>query len=432
LIYKRLFLFLTTFIFIYGFKVFAVLDLILLISLLLCFSSYVFKQQISLKPSIGLLILLTVFSIYSLLISFFSLSEDIEVSGRLIRTTLNTLGGLILVDWYLRFFGGNFLSKLFIDILLSILLHSALMLLMFLDPLLREGIYYVTGAAHIVNMSSPFLHGYRITGLTYGLSTTSVLQAVGVLFIPYALNRFRAMKLVRLSIYLGGVLIVISVFLSGRSGLLILLIFTFLYFINSTLRSLFITQKVSFRMIFAWICIFSFAGAIAYVLDQKSTIFERDQRGGLYYLLENAEEIITVMTDPDESRTVAAMSHMYFIPDDPLILLFGSGYLDRSVLGIKTDVGWIRTLYSLGVIGVLFTIFVIFYMFLSVYLSNGGRDKYGLVLLGLLLILMVLMHFKENFVFARNYWSITCLVYFALLYNSYLFKSHNNGLEIRS
>lgn len=377
----------------------------------------------------GVLSLLTVFSLYSALVSLFSISDDIEVTGRLVRTTLNTVGGLILVDWYLRFFGSAFLSKLFIDILFSILLHSALMLLMFLNPLLRESIYYATGAAQIVNMSSPFLHGYRITGLTYGLSTTSVLQAIGILFIPYALNHFSANKLLKFLIFLGGLLIVVSVFLSGRSGLLILLIFAFLFFIKSVLHTLFISKKLSFTTIFVLGCMFFLAVATTYVFEQKSILFERDQRGGLYYLLENAEEIITVMTEPNESRTVAAMSSMYFIPDDPLILLFGSGYLDRSVLGIKTDVGWIRTLYSLGLIGVLLTIFVMVYMILSVYLSRGAKDKYGLVVLALLLVLMVLMHFKENFIFARNYWSITCLVYFALLYNSYLFKNHKKEIK---
>lgn len=416
-------LFICLFVIVYGFKILFVFDLIPLLSLLLILALILLPLKMPIRPFLVPVVLLCALLIYSIFISIVNLEVDLHMIARLIRVIINLIGCMVLGSLYLKYYGESAIKMLLCHLFWVIALHSLLMLAMFLIPVLREFIYDITDARNIVNRVTPFVLGYRISGLTYGLSNTSVLQAAGLLFVNYAFLQFDFFK--KVIAFLAFILVFLSVFISGRSGLLMILIavsILFLYSFFSFFKKL-LMGRVTNKSIMVVII-----GSLLYwmlhvVFSAATSSFEFD---ALDYTAVHAGEVLTAITNPEESRTVRALGNMYFLPDSQSIFYFGAATLDREILGIKTDVGWIRTWFSLGIIGVVFHIIIIFSILLASAKSQR-LDRQAVYILYFLVLFSVVMHFKENFIFSRNYWSITVLLAYVLaVFPSYKVQARHN------
>ncbi|HAE37813.1 MAG TPA: hypothetical protein DCG57_04140 [Candidatus Riflebacteria bacterium] len=393
---------LATFLFIFGWKINLLADVILLVSAGLIAISFVqgyfYADRNTLKIVAGLGLL----SIYSLSIVLINGLLDTQIAMRSIRALLNFLGALALVNIYYQRSKTSFTENIIRDIYLSLTAHAALMVAMYLNHGLRVAIYRLTDAGSYVNLTSSFLDGYRISGLTYGLSQTSVLQMLGLLILPLTLRNCRSLagKLVLIA---GAPLLVISILISGRSGLMLAIAFLPICIISLLWE---IADKRSPGQ--ALSAILKGAAVIAAIVLLLSLISFRMPGKFASYSLQQAGEIFD--TVQMKGTTVENISGMIILPESWPEFLFGSSNLGRGDLDyIPSDIGWIKTLFAVGLIGTLLMLFPYLLALRVAFLLFRG-DPYLAAASFLIFLSALLLNFKELALLTRNQWSIHSLL----------------------
>ncbi|PKL38690.1 MAG: hypothetical protein CVV41_22175 [Candidatus Riflebacteria bacterium HGW-Riflebacteria-1] len=393
---------LITFLFIFGWKINLLADLILLVSAGLIATSFIrgyfFADRNTLTMAAGLGIL----SIYSLAIVIMNGVLDTQIAMRSIRALLNFFGALALANIYYRRSESDFGGIIIRDIYLALTAHAALMLAMYLNQSLRLAIYRITDAESYVNLTSSFLDGYRISGLTYGLSQTSVLQMLGLLLLPLTLRDCKSYfgKMVLLA---GAPLLVVSILISGRSGLMLGMAFlpicitTLLWKrTNGKSPGSAISEIVKGTAILAAI-------AIAFTLLSSRMPGKFDS-----YSLAQAREILD--TIKLKGTTVENLSGMLILPESWPELFFGSSNLGRGELDyIPSDIGWIKTIFAIGLVGTLLMLFP-YLLALRVAAQFFRSDLYLATASSLIFFSALLLNSKELALLTRTQWSIHSLL----------------------
>lgn len=396
----------TTFMFIFGWKINELADLILLTSLALIiyrfFRGHVYADRVGLS----VLFCLGLLSIYSILVVMLNGLFDAQIALRSLRALINFIGALSLTSIYFESSNEKFLSNLLRDIYLCLVIHGGIMVAMYIGGAFRAFVYQVTGAADIVNLSSPFLEGLRICGLTYGLSQTSVLQMLGLLLLPVVLGNCHSFS-GRLLILAGAPLLVLSMFISGRSGFMI-----GLCFLPISLGSLSIKRPegsspgLSLTSVFInaslLLAIALFVYLAGSLLPHKFSSYSWPQAGEIFSALQ--------LRGP----TVTALSDMFFLPGNWLELVFGSSNLGTGSLeSIPSDVGWVKTIFASGIIGSLLTLapyLVALHVSVQAKILNTSMAVTSVLIFSSALLL----NFKELALLTRNQWSIHSLLLAAL------------------
>lgn len=396
----------TVFFFIFGWKITPLADLILLTSLLLVAYSFIRGYIYADKLCLQVTIALGALAAYSLTIVLANGLFDVQVAMRSLRALINFLGALSLAGLYFAIFKNGFFYRLARDIYLAIAAHALLMMAMYLSGGFREMIYHFTEAYEYVNLASPFLDGLRICGLTYGLSQTSVLQMLGLVLLPLAIKDCQS-KSGALILLAGIPLLVFSILISGRSGLMLGLFFLLLYF-----GSLFFPYQPGFSFCGAikktgvYLCGIFFVIMVLYasvnILPEK---FSR-------YSLEQAQEILPALQLA--GPTVDNMSGMFFLPESWLETFFGSSNLNHGDLEtIQSDVGWVKNIFAVGLFGSILTL--IPYLLGLKAAWHSRIDNFEIAFLSFLIFLSALiLHGKEMALLTRNQWSVQALILAAL------------------
>ena len=168
--------FIVSFFLIFGWRVVSFIEIPHLIAIILFF----FHRRIS-KDALALINLFIPAIFYIALIGFYALFNyevyPMDTILRILRIVLMIIGIDIFTTIYIKS-----RKELYKIIFYCLLCHSFLMIAMFMNSSLREFIYSTTGAYLIVNDVYPFVSGLRISGLTYGLAITSVLQSYLCIF----------------------------------------------------------------------------------------------------------------------------------------------------------------------------------------------------------------------------------------------------------
>ncbi|TWT03630.1 hypothetical protein [Planomicrobium sp. CPCC 101079] len=409
----NLLLFLTTFLFIFGWKITSSLDIIFLIS---CVTSFI--TLIILRPTFPKLIaliisLLLVISLYSGVIVILNGAADEQIFLRSVRSMINFIGGFSIAYLYVRRFGKKFSFQIINHIYLSIGLHAVIILLMYLNDTLRYLVYDMASTMSVVNDTTPIALGYRIPGLTYGLSTTSVVQMVGLLLLPYLLQHVN--KSVWKPVYLlGALLIMVSIFLTGRTGLLFLiLLFPLAMLFGNTKKEKKNIAKTAFN--------FMKIGAVGALLYFSFTFLMKFLPAYFReYTIEKAGEVTQFFTNSGNTETTVAIKSMYFLPTDALTFIFGSSNSGRGNMGyISSDVGFVLLIFSIGIIGLLIMLSV-YLLSMNIALKTYVLDKKIAVVTLLVLLSSLMLNFKEVALFTRNQWSIQSLLICTCIYIVYM------------
>lgn len=405
-------LLLTTFLFIFGWKINALADIILLTSLALVVLSflrgYIYVDRTSLK----VVVCLGLLSVYSLAIVLLHGLFDAQIALRSLRALINFLGALSLAGIYFECHKNQFFRAILRDLYLSLVIHAGIMLGMYLHGGLRDFIYHLTSARDYVNLSSPFLEGLRICGLTYGLSQTSVLQMLGLLLLPVVVKNCpgRSGKIFML---ICAPLLLFSVLISGRSGLMIGLVFLPVYLLSLLVpssdgfsptrifcRALANLSGIALIGLFLW-------SAISLLPEKFSS-----------YSLHQAQEIFFAfkLSGP----TVDNMSGMFFLPDTWFEVFFGSSNLNHGSLEkIQSDVGWVKNIFAIGVIGTLLTI-IPYLLALQVAWRSRAICREAAIISFLVFLSALILNCKEMALLTRNQWSVQALLLSALCLQLYL------------
>jgi hypothetical protein len=390
----------TTFIFIFGWKINSVADLILIVSLLLIFLGFWRGTLLTHRLINQTIAVLGLLCIYTLAICLINGIFDTQIALRSLRALLNLLGGICLVNLYHAWNPQAYAERLYRDIYLSLVTHAALMIGMYLNHNLREAVYEITDAAAYVNLSSPFLEGYRIAGLTYGLSQTSVLQMLGLLLAPLVI-RNAAGNVARL-IYLAGVpLLLISIMICGRSGLLLALLLS-----PVVLAALFKSAVVGSPTR----SLINFAGIAAAITVSTGLLLTMISffPGQFSYSLHQAGEIFLALEL--KGPGVEVLAPMFFLPDSWPEFVFGSSNLGRGNLEyIPSDIGWVKTIFATGLTGTVLML-VPFIIGMRAALLAARTDLYMGVAGFCVFLSALLLNTKELALLTRNQWSVQVLI----------------------
>lgn len=334
---------------------------------------------------------------------------------RPIKTAILLLGVVSLtqltISYYVRLNNANsreVFYKVIEIIFYCIVLHALIMVLQFLVPSFKNFIYSLTMAQYQLEHYQFF----RMAGLSGGGGAqVSVVQSLGILLGFSLLRQNRS----HLTIILAQLLIIMSIFLSGRSGFLTVFIVVLFYFLLSLLFLIYSSRIVlKFSRLALYFCLFgAFVVVITYLLqvnDYFMVAFERTFDTFINYK-ESGE-----LSD----NTLSALGQMFILPTEFMHLLFGrASFLENNTFyNINTDIGYFRLIWGYGLFGLLLHILVyslVSIVAFKVYFYDRGAAYLCFVILALIF----LFNAKEIFFFTKMSFQITlsvlCAAHYAFL-----------------
>ncbi|ASF13678.2 hypothetical protein [Shewanella sp. FDAARGOS_354] len=306
-------------------------------------------------------------------------------------------------------------------IYLAILLHALIMTIQFFNVDFRNFIYQYTTAKYVLEI----YQATRMAGLTgAGGAQLSIVQSCGLILGVFLFVQTNSSSQ-KFIVFLTFPLIILSVFMAGRSGFITAFLFCPLYLIYlSALISLKRAVVTSMGVLVSLLATFSLLWFLFYdILSQNVSFVSAFQRIFDSFIAYNQGEGVKV-------NTVSRLSEMFIIPDESLHLLFGkASYLNNNTTyDIDTDIGYFRLLWGYGILGsifhYLFYIFAITKIICCSYLSKAEKS-----LPIILLFLILFFNSKEILVFSRINFQITMLVLFFAFFINWSRKS-NYGTHV--
>ena len=400
-------LFIITFFLIFGWKTNSIIDISAITGCALAVQyAYFYKPWEKLKTNPPILSLL-ILTLYSLIIVIANGITDFLPVMRAFRALIMLIAGFSLYNLYKKHYKKP-IPTICTHIYLSLLVHGIIMIAMYISEPLRHFIYSMTFAESYVNLKSPFLEGYRICGLTYGLSQTAVVQIFGLFLMPYVFEK-QNHTLSKTSIIFSFPIIVISSILAGRSGLFATLIFIPVYLALKLFTSKFSRQ--TFLSYIKFVILSSISLSILFFAAYRF-LPDKFINNALY----STKEIIDVFKN--KSIIVNEVKPMYFLPNNLKTTLFGIGNYGRTdYFYLQSDVGWIKSIFAIGFIG---TIFMIQPFIWGIYKFFKQRRTLGELAIAATLILTssILLNCKELSLLTRNQWTIQAILLAILSLNN--------------
>ena len=380
--------------FIFGWKLHPSIDGITLLSIVFIVLCFPFYRRLY-KAELQIIFLLALLVTYTSLITVIHGSIELFYLLRSLRALINFLGAIGLVGLFQHFTGKRFADELLMSIFIALSLHAALIFLMYVWEPGREIVYQLTRAPMYVNLNTPFLTGLRVTGLTYGLAQTSVLQMFGLLLAPFVYRQFKY----KFPFWSCIILLVGSILITGRTGLALAIFLVPLAVLFSLPKDIGRTLLMGFprlAVIFASLCL------IVKVLPLPEKFYS--------YTLVWVSELLDVIKNPTESEFVKTMATMYFLPSDAWSFLFGSTITGRGeVTYIPSDVGYVLLIFGVGILGLMlmFAVYVVgLFVGIRVYRIHRGIS----LVVVLVVISVLLLNLKEVSLLTRNQFSVFSLL----------------------
>tara|TARA_B100000963_G_scaffold361835_1_gene400137 strand:+ start:1953 stop:3227 length:1275 start_codon:yes stop_codon:yes gene_type:complete len=391
-------------------------DLIVLLSLFLILVWLIFYKSNKIDSFIiDLSILLLIIFVFS---SIALVTTDIQyfVEGlrgplRPIRALITMLGCYLLCRFYLEKYGENKIKDIVPKhIYYAISFHALIMTLQFFIPEFRDAIYSFTTAKNQIE----FYQEFRMAGLAgAGGAQISAFQSLGFFIgLHLAFN-----SKIKFPVFLiAQLLIILSCFFSGRTGLYIIFVGSLAYipiaFYFQNFRGLKRFMFGSIAVLTLFIGSFSlFYSSNFFDIQFLSVAFQR-----------NFEAFLSFQeTGSFQESTISTLFEMIILPSDFETIVFGDYRLwaDSGAHGsglpriLESDIGYIRFLWSYGIFVSILN--YIFYIFLAYYVWKS-KSHSSLKFLCIFLISMIfILHFKEIFIFTRTGLSIISLISFSAI-----------------
>ena len=414
-----------TFLMIYGPKVgswqSAFGDVISWISLFLVLYGY-FGQSVHLyikrKPIVplGLLVILLHYSALVCLCSGVLANGDFELFYPLkfTRSLLNFGGAFALCGIYYKRYGSLFTTKILQHIFFAASLHALIMILEYINDDFRRVVFSLTG---LVYQKTDVL---RVPGLTISFGTLSITQGFAFMAFPLIAKSMRGIRQ-NLLFVVSVLLIAASLFLAGRSGFYMTLPLTLfvLGVKNITARPLSRSTTV-FRILLLVVVVYGISRFAASQISEE--VWSRFEKGTLYHLLEpyhgyRRTKVISI-------KGIEHLKTMYFLPDDFINVVFGSSISGRGDVYVQSDVGYVLSIFGIGILGTLLMIAFYIYVFILAFRIKD-YDKDVALLLFLFTVVVTILNLKEQTLLTRHAFTITVLLFSSW----YFFNPDNENCE---
>lgn len=290
------------------------------------------------------------------------------------------------VYFFLRETKNYSVDKLIRDLIITASVHALIMQLQLFIPEFKMWVYnYTTTGEFRGTYDLDFRMG-GVSGSTGG-AVLSVVQAVSC-FLTLKVTKYSLGQ--RVIYVLLALLLFSSILLSGRSGLLALVIMT-------VLNGFVVADKRYFLKLGLGLAI-----SVPLILNLFSLI---EEGSDLFYSFRRSIDFLLSKGALDQSG-VMSFSEMLDFPVFPNYLIGDYNSIIHNQFGrdYESDVGYLRNINSYG-------LGVIFYFGISImFLINSF--KYELKIAAIICVVMMIFHFKELFLFTRMLYPIMLLLFF--------------------
>jgi len=370
------------------------------ITLLVCFTILLVLKRRELifyfdKSAFNVFFILVIYALYTTVITLFSGGNNMANLFSVILLLFQIAGGAYLLS---VFFIKEDLNQLFFLLLLILGIQSVLIFLNFIFPAYREFMFIIMPLGGNITEDN-FTSVFRTRGLmqSSGASISAYL-ATGLLMGVYFLTSFNLSKIDKRLVFSCLIWILIGIVFTGRTGFIMVPVAFLAYYIL-----LYINGKFTLKSIL--LLIYLPVGAISfYFLIKEAYLFL--QPDGVLVIRAWESWAFDQFLDnfngsSDKPNTLATLQSYVFFPDDDIHLLFGDP-LSWGV--IRTDIGYIRMIYAVGVIGaILFYAGVIRLYF---YVMSHAKTLSLQVFCAFLLLWQLIIEYKEP-MFSHFYFTST-------------------------
>ena len=279
-----------------------------------------------------------------------------------------------------------------------IIIHSIIIIIQFFNIDFRDFIYSYTTTGEF---RSTFEYEFRMGGLSGGSggAVLSTVQSLGIIILPFILKLSNKIFTIFL-FFIGSSLILLSIILTGRSGIYCILLFLpiSLYLIHGGVK----TMRYS-------LIIFSISISVFLFINQLLQSLGLTEFYNSFYRTFDSFISLTE-TGKYENETVSILKDYILFPDLQTFL-FGSNDallnydVDRN---LDSDIGYVRNIFSFGIFG--FILYILPFILLLIYSIKKIKLSMPHKLLFILLLIMAFFHSKESFLYVRMFWSIISLI----------------------
>lgn len=346
---------------------------------------------------------------YSLLVAAISRDHELFYPLKFARTTVNYLAVYILCSWYRRKYGPTFIYFILEHVFWAIAVHAAIMVLQYVNSDIARVLYSLSG----FQRSKP----YRVTGLTITYNTLSIVQGFGLLLAITLQHRFRKGWKRRLFL-LASTLILISLFLAGRTAAYVMFFFAAVALLVGWRRHLMNRRAI---LTAAGVCVLVLG--LSRLVDDP--VGDRFATLTLPLLLDPIQSYLESGTTAgtyggETARKV--FREMYFLPEDGMVLLFGSSISGRGDVYVASDAGYVQLVFGIGIVGT--ALVVAFYVYLlAVGIRWRKYDPWIAFLSVSLTSAVLVVNLKEQVLLTRHAFTLSAL----LLCSWYFIRSYSSG-----
>lgn len=311
----------------------------------------------------------------------------------------------------------------------AISVHALIMVLQLISVDFRDFVY---GYLNSGSYRSAFDYQFRMGGLSGGSggAVLSVVQSVGVILSAFVL-REKQTKASKIFTIICAILCFMSVVISGRSGLLSIIIFypiAILLISDNVLKTL-----VSLFLLL--IFFISIVTAVGLIID-LSTSGEAENGGLIFSFATSISRtfdsiLLIISTGNIEDSTINTLIDHIILPDSFKTLIFG----DPSTVSVNqlyrvvdSDIGYIRNIWGFGIFLSMLYWSALLLMQIKLLLTNKHTYvKHAAFIVGMI---MMLFHAKELFYYVRMLFPIYCILYFqaVLIKNNFDARYRNTGV----
>lgn len=405
----RIFQFIVVFLFIFGSQVNRIgawADIIFFTSLFIIFFNI---KDVSFWDSKFFLVFLLLVFLNSLLVirSLFyeevSFSIIIDVILKPLRILITLLGGFYLAkNIFTKSISMTAFEQQVVGLtFFAISFHAFIMILQFLSPSFKDQVYSIITSGEF---RSSFEYDFRMGGLSgsTGGAVLSVVQSIGVLLFPFQIKNSRNI-LSKIFVIICTFSILFSIIICGRSGIWAILLFmplALLMIDNYNFSKWF--KKIAFS--FGVLVVVFMSISLNQIVTNDSELFNSFTRTfDTFTQLQESGDF--------EDETINELFNHLILPSDISIWVFGDNdayfntQFDRN---LDSDIGYIRNLWSFGILGTLIFIFPVVYVLIVLSLSKSLSLSFAKLVI-LVAAIMMFFHSKEMFLYTRMLMSIFSL-----------------------
>jgi hypothetical protein len=389
-------LFALLFLLIFGPRLFGndLLDILSIVSLGLAALFVVNKKVRSKSAELGgfPIFLFYLALIYSIIIVITSTDQELYHPLRFLRIGINYLASYALCGLFYRQFGQDFLDHLLEFIFWAVAIHGLILVMQYVNPDFRQFLYDVSG--------NPNEKITRVTGLTISYGILSITQGFGVV-VAIFLRRDKWAYWKKVLFIPAFTIMVLSLFLSGRSGLYLMTAITIIA-IPIHFRQTILNLR--FFLLLAGVIILLFFTP-RLIPDEVVYRFQVWTQPHILEPITSYQERGTFISGSVET----VITEMYFLPKDWKTLVFGSSISGRDSIYIASDVGYVLQIFGLGIIGT--AIIVVFYIYSLIIAWRWWPYNHTIAYLLLsLTIALLVLNGKEQALLTRHAFTLSSLL----------------------